>query len=887
MWHQARQQERTVHSMLVDHRKRAERRRQYYEKILQDPNQFLQVHGRPCRVYLEPAQGVSDGLMPLPTDRSVLIDRFDGRAHLDYIGERESGAECVSSDGAGGRVTAADDLVGLDQHQVDQIQYERYRILVQNRFLGLVEHRFLQQMRLEEQLGGAAQQQQEQQAASDKRRLAESKAAIGYNYEQNCGVAATGCQAGNGKSRADDGRSRTGGANDGGGNDDDDGCDDDDDDDEDVDLDLSLDVERLSTAQYTQLNNVARSLGFSDTGFMDLLMHDREELDAFRLARLQEEEKQAIAGKKCRKERRQLKEQQMLEQLAHQPRWSASSVLPSYAVPHEEPQFQRTSRSRSASPVVSNSVQYITSFGQADSDSDLDQSGGGPNITASAVSKQSVGPPRESSPGSHRQSSSSAHKYSAGHSPGSPRSPSSRRSRLSSGGDQRRRESTNSGGGERSNTGSYRVEHRYSRRSGNDGRFSHGESRRSDSRYRRSRSRSRRSRSRSRWSRSGNRRSRSRNRRSRSRNRRSRSHESRRRSSVGSGGQRSVARDSLNLTNDRDRRKGRTAHENGTTHTERNGPKPALSEKNVSQTGGSVSDAKTCGDEVAANQSRAPSPPVRRYYGRRRSSSSSSLGLSSDGETTKSGPVSASAASVTGSVSTHETTTSTVSSVDTQSPAAATVAGAKITPQERMRLKMAAALRKNQRAEHRNQLTRQQEQERQLYQRQAELRAARWRHRRRSSSSGGRSPSSSDGSGGERRSRRRRRRSDRSNSSGSGDGGNRSERRRRYRRGDRSGRRCSGIGREGSWDRDDVLLSASTSATGEDAGSVVESISMSHSSVPPPTSCLPPPGLPPPPSHPPPVCHSSWTPLSIPPPPLPGRRESRGRPHSTKKLVDY
>ena len=43
MWHEQRKEEKRIRGMLVDRRKRAERRRDYYEKIRGDPNQFLQV----------------------------------------------------------------------------------------------------------------------------------------------------------------------------------------------------------------------------------------------------------------------------------------------------------------------------------------------------------------------------------------------------------------------------------------------------------------------------------------------------------------------------------------------------------------------------------------------------------------------------------------------------------------------------------------------------------------------------------------------------------------------------------------------------------------------------------------------------------------------------
>lgn len=80
MWHEARKQERMIRGMIVDYRRRAERRKDFYEKIVSDllnfcyssslgipnklmffflqkaePTQFLQLHGRPCKIHLDPA----------------------------------------------------------------------------------------------------------------------------------------------------------------------------------------------------------------------------------------------------------------------------------------------------------------------------------------------------------------------------------------------------------------------------------------------------------------------------------------------------------------------------------------------------------------------------------------------------------------------------------------------------------------------------------------------------------------------------------------------------------------------------------------------------------------------------------------------------------------
>jgi hypothetical protein len=55
MWHQQRKEEKRIKGLMVDKRRRAERRRNYYEQIKMDPNQFLQVP------YLYKVRAISDG----------------------------------------------------------------------------------------------------------------------------------------------------------------------------------------------------------------------------------------------------------------------------------------------------------------------------------------------------------------------------------------------------------------------------------------------------------------------------------------------------------------------------------------------------------------------------------------------------------------------------------------------------------------------------------------------------------------------------------------------------------------------------------------------------------------------------------------------------------
>ncbi|KAF3847664.1 hypothetical protein F7725_020692 [Dissostichus mawsoni] len=80
MWQEARKHERKLRGMMVDYKRRGERRREYYEKI---------VHGRAYKIHLDPAVATAAespiNMMPWQGDANNMIDRFDVRAHLDYI----------------------------------------------------------------------------------------------------------------------------------------------------------------------------------------------------------------------------------------------------------------------------------------------------------------------------------------------------------------------------------------------------------------------------------------------------------------------------------------------------------------------------------------------------------------------------------------------------------------------------------------------------------------------------------------------------------------------------------------------------------------------------------------------------------------------------------
>lgn len=97
--------------------------------------------------------------MPWQGQSDNLIDRFDVRAHLDFIPVIKKQEEEELS------------------HEERQLNYERYRIIAQNSFLVISEEKFLKQLHLEEQFGYTEEPKKKKTGG----------AAIGYNYEDGTG----------------------------------------------------------------------------------------------------------------------------------------------------------------------------------------------------------------------------------------------------------------------------------------------------------------------------------------------------------------------------------------------------------------------------------------------------------------------------------------------------------------------------------------------------------------------------------------------------------------------------------------------------------------------------------------------------------------------------
>ncbi|KAG1676490.1 CLK4-associating serine/arginine rich protein [Nymphon striatum] len=333
MWHEARKQEKKIRGLMVDYKRRAERRRNFYERIKADPTQFMQIHGRPYKIHLDPsiAQAADSpaNMMPWQGDKTNLIDRFDVRAHLDYISEYKLLSESEKS-------------FQNFQHEDRQANYERYRILVQSDFLAITEEKFLNQIFLEERYGPINRASEE-----EKKKLVDKKAAIGYVYEDSMPANSTT----NAVPVLSD--------------------DEDKDDDSDIDLDMAIEFDQLTVEQQTEMNAQSLKYGMEDKDFVTYMEKDKEEAEALRQARELEEEKAMYSGRKSRRERRAFREKRLAGRKISPPSYAAKKS-PTY-----EPYPRSVSRSKSRSPENCGQITFITSFGdELDPDSQTKKSSG-------------------------------------------------------------------------------------------------------------------------------------------------------------------------------------------------------------------------------------------------------------------------------------------------------------------------------------------------------------------------------------------------------------------------------------------------------------------------------------------------------------------------------
>ncbi|XP_077250070.1 CLK4-associating serine/arginine-rich protein isoform X3 [Tasmannia lanceolata] len=141
MWHEARRSERKVHDLMDAARRRAQRRAVFLAKRRGDPQQSLQIMGSRCRMYRDDGlyQATQDqqGLIPWNGKQNILIDRFDGRALLDFIRESDS------------RLFRVQEKTEEEEELEEFVNFERYRDLIKHRRKGFTDEEGLKNVNQE------------------------------------------------------------------------------------------------------------------------------------------------------------------------------------------------------------------------------------------------------------------------------------------------------------------------------------------------------------------------------------------------------------------------------------------------------------------------------------------------------------------------------------------------------------------------------------------------------------------------------------------------------------------------------------------------------------------------------------------------------------------
>ena len=257
--------------------------------------------------------------MPWQGQKDNMIDRFDGRAHLDIIPEYNSGTN--NSNLSSAEKTA-------EKRELRALNYESYRILVQNDFLTIPEERFLRTIELEEQFGGKTYQATK--AKDDKRKIKkEGKvgAAIGFNYDEENLTLGPGSEYSNGCAK--NGNTINSGTKVEVESDIGLGIDkteaDSEDEDSELDLDLTVDIMALNPEQRIEINSKGKSYGLGKEDFIKNLARDIEEAAELKHAKEKEEEKAMFSGRKSRRERRIIREKQLAGRKLSPPSYAVSN----------------------------------------------------------------------------------------------------------------------------------------------------------------------------------------------------------------------------------------------------------------------------------------------------------------------------------------------------------------------------------------------------------------------------------------------------------------------------------------------------------------------------------------------------------------------------------
>nr|XP_013798577.1 PREDICTED: CLK4-associating serine/arginine rich protein [Apteryx mantelli mantelli] len=295
-----------------------------------DPAQFLQVHGRACKVHLDSAVALAAespvNMMPWQGDTNNMIDRFDVRAHLDYIPMYTP--------------PLLNPISPEQESDERKCNYERYRGLVQNDFAGISEEQCLYQIYIDELYGGLQKPNED-----EKKKLAEKKASIGYTYEDSTVAELENSLEKRGDEEDSEEDSNT-------------------DEDEVIpDIDVEVDVDELNQEQVADLNKQATTYGMAEGDFVRMLRKDKEEAEAIKHAKALEEEKAMYSGRRSRRQRREFREKRLKGRKISPPSYARrdSPTYDPYKRSPSESTSESRSRSRSPSPGHEEKITFITS----------------------------------------------------------------------------------------------------------------------------------------------------------------------------------------------------------------------------------------------------------------------------------------------------------------------------------------------------------------------------------------------------------------------------------------------------------------------------------------------------------------------------------------------
>ncbi|KAL8151857.1 hypothetical protein V2J09_021665 [Rumex salicifolius] len=172
MWHEARRSEKKVHDLMDAARKRAQRRAVFLAKRRGDPMQSIQAIGTRCRTYRDDGlyQAAQDqqGMIPWNGKEDVMIDRFDGRALLDFIREPD------------GRRARMQEKTEEEEELEEFVNFERYRDLIKHR---LKDENGLQHVNQEMEAKAALPFSFERSQQSQPSAIKGSYSQVGFSYD--------------------------------------------------------------------------------------------------------------------------------------------------------------------------------------------------------------------------------------------------------------------------------------------------------------------------------------------------------------------------------------------------------------------------------------------------------------------------------------------------------------------------------------------------------------------------------------------------------------------------------------------------------------------------------------------------------------------------------